>query len=264
MNSLLLINNATVFIESDIADHNYEFQKGAEGTYTDWVKGWNKSETPKATVHTLKWEFEGSFQWDLPTVSVNESSEEIGQAFDLGDDFVVLGYYEPELISEMTPNVSYSSFYFSLECLYNAGALDEKIFEYFNNEVFYPDFAKGFFFPNETLFCEWGEGTDEYFQHQVCEQIFNEFVARDYLRFYRPKIEPQSIEISYSPDCAQTNATTETLKEEFIEFIQAGYHLAVFKSFPPNVGKEIVDTLPIEAKQWLAKIEIQEDEDSII
>lgn len=256
LSSLLLINNATVFIETAIANDNYVFQQNSEGTYLDWANGWNKSKEDSTTVHTLNWEIDGSFQLNSETVGLEDSSEEIGKPFNLGDDLIVLSYYKPKIISKITPNASYWSYYFSLKCLYDAGALDEKIFDYFNNEVFFPDYAKGFFFPDDTLFCEWEKGTDEYFQHHVCEQIFNELVARGYLRFYRPKIDPQSIEINYSPGCIQPNSTTETLRKDFMEFINAGYYLAVFKIFADVVGKEIIETLSTETKQWLAKTEI--------
>lgn len=252
LNSLLSINKATVFIESDIADDNYEFQEDSQGSYTDWAKGCKNAGKSSAIVHKLQWEISSSFQLDTETISVKVSSENIEETLDLEDNLTVLSYYEPKIMNATSPNASYRSFYFSLECLYNAGVLADKLIEYFNNEVFYPDFAKGFFFPDETLFCKWEEASDQYLQHYVCEHFFNELVARDYLKFYRPKIDSQSIEIHYSPSCTQPNSTTEPLIRDFEEFINAGYYLAVCKDFPTNVGNEIIATLPIKTKQWLA------------
>ena len=254
MDSFLLINDATVFVPHNIGDDRYEFQKDTQGSYTDWANSWNNSGKSNSPVHKLKWEFEGSFKLDLKTVSLKVSTEAISVPLNLEDNSSILIYSEPEIINETTPNASYSSFYFSLWCLHNVGALDNNIFNYFYNKVFYPDFANGFFYPDETLFCECEEGTEEYFQNHFCEQIFNELVARDYLRFYRPKINQQSIKIQYSASCTQPYTHVETLTKDFGEFINAGYQLAVLNYFPINSGKEILDSLSIDTKQWLDNI----------
>lgn len=122
LDSTLVIKKATVFIQSDLVEDNYEFIIDSQGSYIDWVNQWKKSEKSSGSVHILKWELDGSFDSNQKSVSISDSSERIGQPSILPNNLTVLSNYEPRFILEASSNASYSSYYFSLECFYNAGA----------------------------------------------------------------------------------------------------------------------------------------------